>query len=94
MPEMVRKRFTSRSGFISFYESDFSLWSKNLEEWDCNETGTLFECLFQGEFQDTTFAVLECMQGNGEVSEAIYEATTPKGIELMEKAYSDYMATA
>jgi len=94
IPGMVRKRFTSGPGFVSFYESDFNLWSNNLEEWDHNETGTLFECLFQGEFQDATFAVLEYMQGNGEVSEAIYGASTPKGIELMDKAYSEYMATA
>jgi len=94
MPEMVRKRFTSKSGFISFYENDFDKWPKSLAEGDHNETGTLFERLFNGEVQHATYAVLEYMQCNGEVSDAIYEAATPKGVELMEKAYSDYMATA
>jgi hypothetical protein len=87
MPEMVRKRFTSRDGFISFYDSEFSNWSGDLSEWDCNETGTLFQCLFEGEFQDATYAVLEWMSGNGEISDAIYEAATPKGIALMDEAY-------
>ena len=94
MPEMVKKRFTSRSGFISFYENDFDKWPESLAEWDHNEAGTLFECLFHGEFQDATYAVLEWMTGNGEVSEAIYEAATPEGVALMDKAYSDYMANA
>ena len=94
MPEMVKKRFTSGPGFISFYENDFDNWPESLADWDHNEAGTLFDCLFHGEFQDATYAVLEWMTGNGEVSNAIYEAATPEGVAIMDKAYSDYMATA
>jgi hypothetical protein len=94
MPEMVKKRFTSGPGFISFYDSDFDKWPESLADWDHNEAETLFECLFHGEFQDATYAILEWMTGNGEVSDAIYEAATPEGVALMDKAYSEYMATA
>ncbi|UYO47790.1 hypothetical protein KQX64_17680 [Rhodopseudomonas palustris] len=39
---MIRKRFTSRSGFVSFYSNDLTDWlDKPLAEWDHNEVGTL-----------------------------------------------------
>ena len=84
MPEMVKRKFTSRDGFISFYEGDFSEWPKDIEEWDHNEIGTLLDCLFEGEFEDATCQVLAYMQGNGEITEAIYAAASKKGVELMD----------
>ena len=37
-------RFTSRSGFISYYSNDLAEWlEKPLNEWDHNEVGTLLE---------------------------------------------------
>lgn len=41
---MIRQRFTSRSGFISFYPNRIDRWkAKPLEEWDYNEVGTILE---------------------------------------------------
>ena len=40
--KVIRERFTSRSGFISFYPTDLRTWIKKpLREWDSNELGTL-----------------------------------------------------
>lgn len=40
--EKARERFTSRSGFISFYSPDIGDWGR-LREWDYNQVGTIFE---------------------------------------------------
>jgi hypothetical protein len=44
---MAKERFTSRSGFISFYESDPKQWGKR-QDWDHNQTGTLLAALCSG----------------------------------------------
>lgn len=42
LAEVIRERFTSRSGFISGYSNDLETWlAKPLAEWDHNELGTL-----------------------------------------------------
>lgn len=39
---VIRERFTSRDGFISFYTTDLAEWlAKPIAEWDHNELGTL-----------------------------------------------------
>ena len=44
LADMIRERFTSRSGFISFYPNRIERWKeKPLEEWDYNEVGTVLE---------------------------------------------------
>ena len=40
LDEVVREAFTSRSGFISFYDPDFSNWGA-IAEWDRNQVGAL-----------------------------------------------------
>ena len=42
LADMIRERFTSREGFISFYPNRIDRWkTKPLEEWDFNEVGTI-----------------------------------------------------
>lgn len=42
LSEVIRDRFTSRDGFISFYSNRLEDWlEKPLAEWDCNELSTL-----------------------------------------------------
>lgn len=42
LSEVIRERFTSRSGFISFYRNNLAEWlEKPLEDWDHNELETL-----------------------------------------------------
>ena len=65
MPEMVRDRFTSYDGFISFYSSDINDWyAKPFAEWDHNEVGTIFECLAEIEELDE-FDIMEPYRCNG-----------------------------
>jgi hypothetical protein len=42
LSRVIRERFTSRSGFVSFYSNDVRDWVKKpLRDWDHNEYGTL-----------------------------------------------------
>ena len=43
LEKKIEDRFTSRSGFISFYKNNIDLWTKDFKEWDCNMIGICFE---------------------------------------------------
>ena len=43
LEKKIKDRFTSRSGFNSFYKNSLDLWTKDFKEWDCNMIGTCFE---------------------------------------------------
>lgn len=44
--DLVRARFSSRDGFISFYPSTLATWyEKDLNEWDHNQIGTLLDAV-------------------------------------------------
>ncbi len=74
LAEVIRERFTSRDGFIPFYDDELESWlEKPLAEWDHNELGTLLRaCIqlvdagddFEMELYERTFS------GNGEEDEA------------------------
>ena len=39
----IQDRFTSRSGFNSFYKNSLNLWTQDYSKWDHNQIGTCFE---------------------------------------------------
>lgn len=41
--KLCHEKFTNRSGFISHYKNDYTLWPIELSEWDHNQVGTLLE---------------------------------------------------
>ncbi len=44
----IKDRFTSRSGFISFYSNNLDEWDhKDMADWDHNQIGTVFEAALQ-----------------------------------------------
>ena len=57
LAQVIRDRFTSRSGFISFYSNDLEQWSQNPLEYDPNELETL---------------LLACMSDTKDMDLAIY----------------------
>jgi hypothetical protein len=57
LAKLVKEKFTSRDGFISFYSNCLESWG-NLESWDCNQVGTLIE-LFAKESSDNEYGIDE-----------------------------------
>ena len=44
LKDIIKKRFTSRDGFMSFYSNDINEWKeKPVKDWDCVELGTLLD---------------------------------------------------
>ena len=58
MAAEVKARFTSRDGFISFYNGDYTRWDKDPTTWDHNELSTLLEALLHDD-SDYTFRIYE-----------------------------------
>ena len=60
LEKKIKDRFTSRSGFNSFYKNSLDLWPKDYSEWDHNQIGTCFE-LFYLEEEDINYSLREYM---------------------------------
>ena len=58
LEKKIKDRFTSRSGFNSFYKNSLDSWTKDFKEWDCNMIGTCFE-LFDLEEEDINYSLRE-----------------------------------
>ena len=44
LSKLIKKRFTSRDGFMSFYSNHILDWKeKKIQDWDCVELGTLLD---------------------------------------------------
>ena len=74
----VREKFTSRDGFISFYDADLSAWGA-VSSWDHNQCGTALEFYSMqenaGEFEHYhEWALMENAQCNGVFDEILFKA--------------------
>ena len=43
LEEKIKQRFTSRSGYWSYYKNTLDSWTQDYSEWDHNQIGTCFE---------------------------------------------------
>lgn len=65
LKEVIRERFTSRDGFISFYSNNLEEWvNKPLSQWDHNEIATLLIAVAPS-FDDASWTFYEDMAYNG-----------------------------
>ena len=93
---LARDKFTSRSGFSSFYDPDIDTWGP-LEGWDLNQVGTLIEAYADQETNSSDgfdswaeYHLMESSFGNGFLEDAISGAT-PNIARLY--AVHDYLET-
>lgn len=95
LAQLVREKFTSRSGFHSFYSNDLADWGP-VSTWDHNQAGTLLEALanqesMRGDFdQETEFGLCENFSGNGWLESWLYGAAP--GVKRLDKVY-EYLQT-
>ena len=82
LDKKIKERFTSRSGFISFYENNLESWTNNYKEWDCIMIGTCFE-LFNLEEEDIYFSLREYLSET--ISENLYNTLDKEGKDLLDK---------
>ena len=82
LKQKIEDRFTSISGFISFYKNSLDLWTKDFKEWDCNMIGTCFE-LFDLEEEDINYSLREYLTES--ISENLYNTLDKEGKDLLDK---------
>lgn len=79
-------KFTSRSGFASFYPNRLKDWPESLADWDHNQIGTLLETyihLEHGEFdQWAEHDLMESAQCNGVFDSILWGEMSPEGHRL------------
>lgn len=74
----IKDKFTSRSGFISFYANSIEEWGP-FEDWDFNQYGTLIE-VFVGELDGyKEIDLMENARGNGGLDNMISSAIKDVG---------------
>lgn len=72
LKNIIKRRFTSRDGFMSWYSNDIEEWKeKKVQDWNCVELGTLLDAwLIENELDDENntldWAGYEYCQGNGQ----------------------------
>ena len=78
----IKERFTSRSGFISFYENNLESWTNNYKEWDHNQIGICFE-LFDLEEEEINYSLREYLSET--ISENLGNTLGKDGIDLLDR---------
>jgi hypothetical protein len=81
--EMVGERFTSYDGFISFYPNTLAEWPKDLNEWDCNQIGTLFETIPN---VPKDYELMEDSNCNGDLDSILWDAMDKEGKDALARA--------
>ena len=82
LEKKIKDRFTSRSGFNSFYKNSLDLWTKDFKEWDCNMIGTCFE-LFDLEEDDINYSLREYLSET--IMDNLGNTLGQDGIDLLDK---------
>jgi hypothetical protein len=76
--KVVKEKFTSYDGFLSFYSSNLSEWPKNVSEWDHNQIRTLIDAfLEQREWNE--YDIMEDSNCNGEFDTILWGAMDQEG---------------
>ena len=82
LEKKIQDRFTSRDGFISYYENSLDLWIDDYSEWDCNMIGTCFE-LFDLEEEDINYSLREYLSET--IMDNLGNTLGQEGIDLLDK---------
>ena len=78
---LARETFTSRDGFISFYEPDYLTWGDVLT-WDYNQLNVLLDAYIINFYcnEDWEIYLMDDLQCNGLINELLYKHCTDKRI--------------
>ena len=82
LEEKIKQRFTSRSGYWSYYKNTLDSWTQDYSEWDCNMIGTCFE-LFDLEEEDINYSLREYLSET--IMFNLGNTLGQEGIDLLDK---------
>jgi hypothetical protein len=92
LQKVIEDRFTSRSGFISYYDNDLKAWSKDAGAWDHNQVETLLLAVMYQAGENDPYAChhWQVDSGNGEIDDCIY-GTLPESKKHVLNALRDLL---
>ena len=79
----IKERFTSRSGFWSYYKNGLDLWTKDYSEWDHNQIGTCFELFDLEEEEEINYSLREYLSET--IMFNLGNTLGQEGIDLLDK---------
>lgn len=81
LARLARETFTSRDGFISFYEPDYLTWGDVLT-WDYNQLNVLLDAYIINFYcnEDWEIYLMDDLQSNGLIDKLLYKHCTDKRI--------------
>lgn len=82
----IRKMYSSRDGFISFYPNHISEWP-NIEEWDHNHIYAVISSYLNKEYSEIENEIVEELYGSGELSSILYDSSDYTGQSAIDVAY-------
>ncbi len=82
---IIEERFTSRSGFVSFYSNSLDDWPGNVLDWDVNQVCTLLMCFMPEDWDNVVF---DYTFWGSEAFEAWEGSVDWRSVEL---AWADYL---
>ena len=89
LDRIIKERFTSYDGFISFYDANRNAWGA-LNTWDHNQLECILLALIEQFFnEDWEQSIIEDWSGNGIISNWMYEGLDDEGKRLIKIA--DYL---
>lgn len=76
--EVCREKFTSRSGFISFYNPNWDRWG-SIETWDQNQLGLIFDAILKHEnIELDDYEIMGNVCCNGKIENMLYQCIKEK----------------
>ena len=86
---LVEERFTSRSGFISYYSNDLEQWGP-VEEWDHNQVGTLLEhLLLEYAYPGDLVDIVNDLSSSGVLEEILFSALDDESKKIVQEVTCD-----
>ena len=82
LEEKIKQRFTSRSGYWSYYKNTLNSWTQDYSEWDYNQIGTCFE-LFDLEEEDINYSLRDFLSES--IMNNLGNTLGQKGIDLLDR---------
>lgn len=94
LSKLIKKRFTSRDGFMSYYSNHILDWKeKPVKDWNCVELGTLLDAWIienesQDYYDDLDYVGYEYCSGNGQYVnyETLWDKEAEKELEELRQS--------
>lgn len=80
--QLIKENFTSYDGFLSFYPNSLEKWSKDVTDWDHNQLGTLLECFYKSNNENSD-KLVSSLQDHAIAHNAVYNGIPERLLKVI-----------